>query len=71
MQPFQQVSQISALPRSTVSSVIVKWKRLGAHKLTECDRRVLNHTARKIFVCPRLQHSLPSSKLPVKAMSAQ
>ena len=56
MPPFQQVNrQISALlemPWSTVSAVIVKWKRLGAttaqprsgrpHKLTERDHRVLN-----------------------------
>ena len=57
------------LPRSTVGAIIVKWKHLGAtaappwsgrpHKLTERDR------------CPRLQHSLPSSKMPLEATSAQ
>ena len=50
--PFQQVSSSNFSParaeRSTVTSVIVKWKRLGAataqprsgrpHKLTEWDR---------------------------------
>ena len=57
MPPFQQVRQISAmleLPRSTLSAVIVKWKRLGAtaqpqsgrpHKLTEWDWRVLKSVA--------------------------
>ena len=57
---YKSVRQISALlelPRSTVSAVIVKWKRLGAttaqarsgrpHKLTERDRRVLKCIAWK------------------------
>ncbi|XP_064876722.1 protein RCC2 homolog [Oncorhynchus nerka] len=52
----RQISALLELPRSTVSAVIVKWKRLGAttaqprsgrpHKLTELDRRVLKHVAR-------------------------
>ena len=47
----RQISALLELPQSTVSVVIVKWKRLGAttaqprscrpHKLTERDRRVL------------------------------
>jgi hypothetical protein len=77
MPPFQQVSHISALLellRSTVSAVIVKWNRLGAttsqlrsgrpHKLTELDRWRA-HCVK--IVCPRLQHSLPSSKLEAKS----
>ncbi|KAK6303930.1 hypothetical protein J4Q44_G00263840 [Coregonus suidteri] len=73
MPPFQQVSWSNfcplELPLSTVSAVIVKWKRLGAttaqlpsgrpHKLTEWDRRVLKHVK---IVCPRSHHSLPSPK---------
>ncbi|XP_034144669.1 uncharacterized protein LOC109614805 isoform X2 [Esox lucius] len=56
-QSVRQISALLELPRSTVSAVIVKWKRLGAttaqprsgrpHKLTERDRRVLNRVARK------------------------
>ena len=52
-----QISALLELPRSTVSAVIVKWKRLGAttaqprsgrpHKLTERDRRVLKRVAWK------------------------
>ena len=52
-----QISALLELPRSTVSAVIVKWKRLGAtiaqsqrgrmHKLTERDCRVLKHVAQK------------------------
>ena len=52
-----QISVLLDLPRSTVSAVIVKWKRRGAttaqprsgrpHKLTEWDRRVLKHGERK------------------------
>ena len=52
-----QISVLLELPRSTVSAVIVKWKRLGAttaqprggrpHKLTERDHRVLKHVAWK------------------------
>ena len=58
--PFQQVNSsnfcLLELPRTTVSAVIVKWKRLGAttaqprsvrpHNLTERDSRVLKHEAR-------------------------
>ena len=61
MPPFQQASLSNFCPagaaQSTVSAVIVKWKRLGAttvqprsgrsHKLTERDRRVLKRVARK------------------------
>ena len=53
----RQISVLLELPRSTVSAVIVKWKRLGAttaqpqsgrpHKLTERDRRVLKRVAWK------------------------
>ena len=82
MPPFQQVSfHISALlelPRSTVNAVIVKWKCLGAttaqtqsgrpHMLTERDHQVLKRVK---MVCPRLQHSLPISKLPRDTTSAQ
>ena len=59
-QLYKSVHQISALiqlPRSTVSAVIEKWKRLGEttvqprsgrpHKLTEQERRVLKSGARK------------------------
>ena len=50
-----QMSVLLELPRSTVSAVIVKWKRLGAttaqlevaRQLTERDRQVLKHVARK------------------------
>ena len=52
-----QMSALLKLSRSTVSAVIVKWKCQGAttaqprscrpHKLTEQDRRVLKHIARK------------------------
>ena len=73
----RQISALLELPRSTVSAVVVKWKRLRPttaqprsgrpHKLTERDRRVLKHVK---IVCPRLQHSLPSSKLPLEATSA-
>ena len=52
-----QISTLLELPRSTVSAVIVKWKRLGAptaqprsgrpHKLTEQGRRVLKCVAGK------------------------
>ena len=52
-----QISALLELPWSTVSAVIVKWKRLGAtiaqpqsgspHKLTERDLRVLKHVAWK------------------------
>ena len=69
-----KMSALLELTRSTVSAVIVKLRRLVAstaqlrsgrpHKLTERDRRGLtfpNH----------LQHSLPSSKLPLEATSAQ
>jgi transposase len=45
---FNQISALLELPRSTVSAVIVKWKRLGAtkaqpqsgrpHKFIEQDR---------------------------------
>jgi hypothetical protein len=38
------------------------------HKLTERDRRVLKGVK---IVCPRLQHSLQSSKLHLEATSAQ
>ena len=47
-----QIYPLLELPRSTVSAVIVMWKRLGAttaqqrsgrpHKFTEWDRRVLS-----------------------------
>ena len=61
MPPSQKVSWSDflplKLPRSTVSAVFVKWKRLGAttaqqqsgtsHKLTERGRRVLKHVVRK------------------------
>ena len=53
----RQISALLDLPWATVSSVIVKWKRLGAtkappqsgrpHKLTERDRRVLKSVASK------------------------
>ncbi|KAK6299391.1 hypothetical protein J4Q44_G00309010 [Coregonus suidteri] len=53
----RKISALLKLPRSTVSAVIVKWKRLGAttaqprsgrpHKVTERDRRVLKRVARK------------------------
>ena len=66
------------LPQSTVRAVIVKWKRLGAttaqqrsgkpHELTERDHQVLKRVK---MVYPRLQHSLPSSKLPLESTSAQ
>ena len=62
----KSVHQISAqleLPWSTVSAVIVKWKRQGAttaqlwsgkpHQLTERDRRVLKHVA------PSIEHQSP------------
>ena len=59
---FRQTSALLELPRSTVSAVIGKWKRLGAtmtqprngrpHKLTERDRRVLK--------CVLLKHCLSS-----------
>ena len=78
MSSFQQVSSSNFCPWSTVNAVIVKWKHLGAtkaqpwngrpHKLTERDRRVLKHVK---IACPRLQHSLLSSKLPLEATSAQ
>ena len=42
------------LPQSTVSAVNVKWKRLGATMA-----QPLKHVK---IVCPRLQHSLQSSK---------
>jgi hypothetical protein len=64
------------LALSTVSAVILKWKRLGAttaqlqsgrpHKLTECWS-----VWRVKIACPRLQNSLLSSKLPLEATSAQ
>ena len=38
------------------------------HKLTEWDHQVLKRVK---IVCSRLQHSLPSSKLPLEATSAQ
>uniref|UniRef100_A0A8K9XR22 Myosin IXA n=1 Tax=Oncorhynchus mykiss TaxID=8022 RepID=A0A8K9XR22_ONCMY len=54
---FHHISALLELPQSTVSAVIVKWKRLGAttpqprsgrpHKLTEWDRRVLKRVVRK------------------------
>ena len=50
-----KISAVLELPQSTVSAVVVKWKRLGAttaqprsgrpHKLTERDRRVLKWVA--------------------------
>ena len=53
----REISALLELPQSTVSAVIVKWKRLGAttaqpqssrlHKLTERDRRVLKRVAQK------------------------
>jgi hypothetical protein len=70
-----QISALLELPQSTVSAVIVKCKHLGAttaqprsggpHKLTERDRRGLKHVK---TACPQLQHSLQSSKLPLKAI---
>ena len=58
--------------------VLLLWKRLRVtkaqprsgrpHKLTERDRRVLKRVQ---IVCPPLQHSLPSSKLPLEATPAQ
>ena len=75
-----QISALQELPRSTVSAVIVKWKRLRAptaqprssrsHKLREWDRRVWKRVAQK-KLCRRLQHSIPSSKLTLEATSAQ
>ena len=69
---------VKFLPKGTVSNVIVKWKRQGAttaqprsgrqHKLTERDRRVLKRVMRQTN-CPPLQHSLPSSKLPLESTS--
>ena len=74
-----QISALLELPRSTVSTVIVKWKHLEAttatmapprsgrpHELTERDRQVLKH-----IVCKNRLSSLPSSKLPLEATSAQ
>ena len=53
----RQISALLELPQSTGSAVIVTWKRPGAttaqlrsgrpRKLTERDRRVLKHVARK------------------------
>jgi transposase len=54
----RQISALLELPLSTVSTVIMKWKRLGAtmappdksgspHKLTERDHRMLKHLACK------------------------
>jgi hypothetical protein len=73
-----QISALLELSLSTLSAVIVNWKRLGAtmaqprsgrpHKLTEWDRRVLK-CVKNVF--PWLQHSLPSFKLSLEAMSAQ
>ena len=72
------LSNKSVLQISALLELIVKWQRLGAstaqarsgrpHKLTERDRRMLELVK---TVCPRLQHSLPSSKLPLETMSAQ
>ena len=68
-----QISALLELPRSTV---VVKWKCLGPttwrsgrpHKLTEHDCQVLKRVK---ITCPWLQASLPSSKLPLEATSAQ
>ena len=79
MIPFQQLSSaLLELALSNVSAVIVKLKCLGAttaqpqsgrpHKLAERDHRVLKCVK---IVCPRLQYSLPSSKLPLEETSAQ
>jgi hypothetical protein len=62
---------------STLSAVIVKWKRLGAtmaqplsgkpHKLTERDRRVLKH----VKILSSVATFTIEFKLPLEAMSAQ
>ncbi|XP_076304080.1 uncharacterized protein LOC143222077 isoform X5 [Tachypleus tridentatus] len=75
---IRQISVFLELHRSTISAVIVKFKRLRAttaqprsdrpHKLTERDRRVLKRVK---IVFLQLQHSLPTSKLPLEATSAQ
>ena len=73
-----QIPALQELPRSTVSTVIMKWKRLRAttaqprsgksHKLTEWDRRVLKHVE---IICPWVQHSLQVPNCLWKGMSAQ
>jgi hypothetical protein len=73
------MSALLELHWSTVCAVTVKWKRLGAtmaqprsgrpHNLTERVHRVLKRIAGKI-VCPQLQHSLQSSKLPLEETTA-
>ena len=86
MPPFQQVSTsnfcpaIAAPVNCTVSAVIVKWKCLGAtsaqpqsgrpqaHRTGPSSAEV--HSASNIL-CPRLQHSLLSSILPLEATSGQ
>ena len=77
----RQMSALPELPRSTVSAVTVKWKRRGAttaqprsgrpHKLTERGPPSAEARSVKIIVCLQLHHSLPSSKLPLEATSAQ
>jgi hypothetical protein len=71
-----QMSTLLELPRSTVSAVMVETSRTAQpqsgrpRKLTERDCRVLKRKAQK-HCLSWLQHSLPSSKLPLEATSAQ
>jgi transposase len=61
----KSVLQIAAkleLPWSTVSAVIVKWKRLG-------ETTAQPRSDRPYQLTEWLQHSLPSSKLPLDAVS--
>ncbi|CAI9562857.1 unnamed protein product, partial [Staurois parvus] len=60
---IHEISLLLNIPRSTVSSIITKWKKLGItgtqpqssrpHKMTERDQRMLKCTVRRSlpFVC--------------------
>ena len=77
-----QISALRELPWSIVRVVIVKWKCLG-EKISSAAKWSTTQAHRTgppsaeasawhgKIVCHQLQHSLPSSKLNLEAMSAQ
>jgi hypothetical protein len=74
MLPFQQVSSSNCCPaRAAPVNCKCCYCEVETSRSNNCE--VVGHTSSQKciakIVCPRLQHSLPSSKLPLEATSAQ